>query len=373
MISKSPTAIQIAQTMFPSISNLSINQLGSGLSRVSKKGANAKEVKLLNDQFKSTNIQPIIQAAKDTIVKQKGLARTGVGSGSLYKLLKRENVGYNASHEWLAALEPGAALLNAIKRGASMERKVIKDSDPIVIKKLKNAANLINTGLDVAAMKIPMLQAQAKGLVGIAFKESRGTKLNQIFGSPAIKASIEDSQRFAHIANTLAKHNVPKIKGETLDNPLLHKVKALADASKEKVDRYGDGVKGIGLMVKDTVATAKDAAKDSKQGLGKNILKSLSPNKSVREEGEAGLKAIGKTVAVKANKAAVNKLKDADKGFAMATDEAADFENKYNRWALPGTALGAVALASPMAKDMYDRNRQSKDTASPILHGKQVA
>ena len=374
LLSKSPTAIQIVKTMFPSVKNLSINQVGSGLSRVSKKGANAKEVELLNKQFKSTNIQPILQAAKDTIEKQKGLARTGVGSESLAKNVKRENVGYNISHAGLTNFEPGAAFLNGLKRALSMERLAVKDGDPLVVKKLKNVANTTNMALNAGFMKLPTLKAKVKGLAGMEYKETRGTKLNQIFGSPAIQDTVEDSQRLAHILSSLGKHKIPKIKGEIVDNPLMDQVKGLADTSKKKLNRYS-GLKGVGRMVKDTNKFISDAGKEGsgKQSFAKNVLKSLSPIESMREEGKEGLRAVGKKVARKATKKATEKLKNADKAYAMLSDEASDIENKYNRWALPGTALGATALASPMIKDMYDRNRQSKDTTSPILHGKQVA
>ena len=387
-LTTSPAALKVAKRLFPNISDQVFNSVGAGANRASisaakdKTGLKAKEIAQMNKEWQETNIQPLMKAVGENISKTKKLP-TVAPNTSVVDKAKAEKSAYNISHFGLAVEEPGAAFLNGLKRAATMDKMHINPGDNKWINKAKGIANGTNVVLDTVTRKVPEMIGRAKGLAGIEFKDTKWTKLNEHLGSPALKANAEDAQRIARLAHPMLKNKATEAGASAMENDAIkkasEKVAEAAKKAKEKVDSYGDGWgERLINMSKDGLETAKRVDKDGdvKQG-AMDALRSLSRNKETREKGKKGLRELGKKIDNKVEDFAEKNSDKISEGIDKGLEETADLENKYQRWVLPGTAVGLTGLASPMLKDIHDRRQEEKlkkqDTASALLGKRKVA
>jgi len=404
-LATSPTAAHMVQVMFPSMNSLKINSLGTGIKRglekidpkkarksddtfgaitsldpkkildtekkvtVNRSRANAANV---NEEWMDTGIQKIMKSTKDHIKSKGGLS--AVSREPIENRVKNEKIGYNISHAAMAPYEYGAAGLNGIKRVAAMEKMHIKDTDHGAVKTAKKIANTTKTGLDAMFVKLPSIQAKAKGLSGIRYSNTSWSKANEYFGSPALKMQSEDTQRISRIIHAASKDGVrsKSVNGKPVGDNILHqKAMNIGEEAKKRADRYGSGIiSGPYRLAKDILSAGNSAVSGDGVATAKATMKAMSKNENTREQGERELKEIGKKVKKKAEKETRKHTDKMEKAVHKGQDEAQELQNRYEKWALPGTAVGGAALASPMIKDIYDRNTEESKKASALINNK---
>ncbi|MDF1879557.1 hypothetical protein JHD46_07905 [Sulfurimonas sp. SAG-AH-194-C20] len=383
---EAPMAIELLGIALPSVEHRSLVKL---IGEASLQGDEAG-MKVLSSEFKKTRMQPIMKALSDSFHKD-GISKTNK-TRTLESAKKGEDIGYNSSHAVLGVLDPATAILNGTKRYMTSD-KLSKEKVPAAV------ANIYNGGksaLNMAFSTAPGLSGKAKGYLGKEYKQGALGFVSKNTWSPAISQASEDSHRLALMQRKYLEA-LPKTEETTSK---LKKIKETGKMVSEKGKRYSltnpmvEGYEELksskaGKYVSKALNSVTEASKTAlhytpyravsniKKDIGKatsslgegnasklvsSAIKMRSSNPDIvaqgrKEMGEAQ-KASGRHRQDDLNEVIDNLTDKGLKGVDKAVEEASRLNERYKRWALPGTAIGATALTAPMISSYYDRNKK---------------
>jgi len=325
--------------------------------------------------YKKTNAHRTLKNIANYIKEQGDNAFTQPKGASLKESeFLNDTIANNIAHVGLALHDPITAGFNATKRllvadelkPIKIEKKFksktlnkIRDKLNRVSETTTKGVNATKKGIEFLFTKAPSGMAYDKGMINAQDISKAKQLLNFAVINPINEAIRSDSYKFGQMGRISYERAGAK------DAEVLKGLKNKQEKARAFIDKIdGKGViSGTGKLLKATwnAVRTTDDSKFNRDDIV-NIARLYSKNPEKRLQAEEYFTNRAREAIVKNQDEIKEKLKNnmykVVEEQQKINEEAANIENKFDRWRAPGAAIGLGVASIPAVKAIYDRNQQ---------------